>query len=41
MAEIQAMGRKAAVFKADFDDVNEVLQLAERRSASWAGSIAW
>ena len=30
VAEIQAMGRKAAVFKADFDRVDEVLQLAER-----------
>ena len=30
MAEIQAMGRKAAVFKADFDRVDEVLQLAEQ-----------
>ena len=29
VAEIQAMGRKAAVFKADFDRVDEVLQLAE------------
>jgi NAD(P)-dependent dehydrogenase (short-subunit alcohol dehydrogenase family) len=28
--EIQAMGRKAAVFKADFDRVDEVLQLAEQ-----------
>jgi NAD(P)-dependent dehydrogenase (short-subunit alcohol dehydrogenase family) len=30
VAEIQAMGRKAAVFKADFDDVNEVFQLADK-----------
>ena len=30
VAEIQAMGRKAAVFKADFDDVNQVFQLAEK-----------
>jgi NAD(P)-dependent dehydrogenase (short-subunit alcohol dehydrogenase family) len=29
VAEIQAMGRKAAVFKADFDSVDEVRQLAE------------
>ena len=29
VAEIQAMGRKAAVFKADFDRVDEVLQLAD------------
>jgi NAD(P)-dependent dehydrogenase (short-subunit alcohol dehydrogenase family) len=30
VAEIQAMGRKAAVFKADFDRVDEVVQLAEK-----------
>jgi glucose 1-dehydrogenase len=30
VAEIQAMGRKAAVFKADFDRVDDVLQLAEK-----------
>jgi NAD(P)-dependent dehydrogenase (short-subunit alcohol dehydrogenase family) len=30
VAEIQAMGRKAAVFKADFDRVEEVVQLAEK-----------
>ncbi len=30
VAEIRAMGRKAAVFKADFDRVDEVLQLAEQ-----------
>jgi NAD(P)-dependent dehydrogenase (short-subunit alcohol dehydrogenase family) len=30
VAEIQAMGRKAAVFKADFDDVKAVQQLGEQ-----------
>jgi NAD(P)-dependent dehydrogenase (short-subunit alcohol dehydrogenase family) len=30
VAEIKAMGRKAAVFKADFDRVDDVLQLAEQ-----------
>jgi NAD(P)-dependent dehydrogenase (short-subunit alcohol dehydrogenase family) len=30
VAEIQAMGRKATVFKADFDRVDEVRQLAEK-----------
>jgi NAD(P)-dependent dehydrogenase (short-subunit alcohol dehydrogenase family) len=30
VAEIQAMGRKAAVFKADFDSVDEVVQLGEK-----------
>ena len=30
VAEIQAMGRKAAVFKADFDRVDEVVQLADK-----------
>jgi NAD(P)-dependent dehydrogenase (short-subunit alcohol dehydrogenase family) len=30
VAEIQAMGRKAAVFKADFDDVTQVQQLGEK-----------
>jgi NAD(P)-dependent dehydrogenase (short-subunit alcohol dehydrogenase family) len=30
VAEIQAMGRKAAVFKADFDDVKQVQQLGEK-----------
>jgi NAD(P)-dependent dehydrogenase (short-subunit alcohol dehydrogenase family) len=30
VAEIQAMGRKAAAFKADFDRVDEVLQLADK-----------
>lgn len=30
VAEIQAMGRKAAVFKADFDNLDDVLQLAEK-----------
>jgi NAD(P)-dependent dehydrogenase (short-subunit alcohol dehydrogenase family) len=30
VAEIQAMGRKAAVFKADFDDVKEVVKLGDQ-----------
>ena len=30
VAEIQAMGRKAAVFKADFDQIDDVFQLAEK-----------
>jgi NAD(P)-dependent dehydrogenase (short-subunit alcohol dehydrogenase family) len=30
VAEIQAMGRKAAVFKADFDRIEEVVQLGEK-----------
>jgi NAD(P)-dependent dehydrogenase (short-subunit alcohol dehydrogenase family) len=37
VAEIQAMGRKAAVFKADFDRVDEVLQLAEKALAFLGG----
>ncbi len=38
VAEIQAMGRKAAVFKADFDRVDEVLQLAEQ-AISFLGQV--
>ncbi len=30
VAEIKAMGRQAAVFKADFDSVEEVVELAEK-----------
>lgn len=38
VAEINAMGRKAAVFKADFDKIDDVKQLAEK-AISFLGQI--
>ena len=40
-AEIKSMGRRAEMFGADFNDLDQALALANMPSRRWARSTAW